>query len=149
LSVKRGEVIFIVGGNGSGKSTLAKLLTALYQRTSGEVQLNGEAVTVHNSDELRHCFSAIFANFFLFTDVLDEWAADQYPVFREVFYREILPEFKQAGKTVIAVSHDDHYFDAADRVYKLDCGVMDAFDNEVGGIFGERKKQGPQLMQVG
>jgi putative ATP-binding cassette transporter len=60
--------------------------------------------------------------------LLDEWAADQDPVFREVFYREILPEFKRAGKTVIAISHDDHYFDAADRIYKLDCGQIDAFD---------------------
>src|SRR5690606_13885892 len=47
--------------------------------------------------------------------VLDEWAADQDPHFRRVFYREILPMLKARGITVIAVTHDDHYFDAADR----------------------------------
>ncbi len=57
--------------------------------------------------------------------LLDEWAADQDPTFREVFYREILPELQNAGKTIIAISHDDHYFDVADRIYKLDCGQLE------------------------
>ena len=47
--------------------------------------------------------------------IFDEWAADQDPQFRRKFYREILPEMKRAGKTVIAVTHDDQYFDVADR----------------------------------
>ncbi|WP_428240815.1 cyclic peptide export ABC transporter [Gynuella sp.] len=59
--------------------------------------------------------------------LLDEWAADQDPVFREVFYREILPELKAAGKTVIAITHDDRYFDAADRLYKLEQGKIFEF----------------------
>ncbi len=57
--------------------------------------------------------------------LLDEWAADQDPTFREVFYRKILPELQNAGKTIIAISHDDHYFDVADRIYKLDCGQLE------------------------
>ncbi|CAH9067886.1 ABC transporter ATP-binding/permease protein YojI [Pseudoalteromonas holothuriae] len=60
--------------------------------------------------------------------LLDEWAADQDPVFREVFYREILPQLQRDGKTVIAISHDDHYFDVADRIYKLDYGQLIQFD---------------------
>jgi putative ATP-binding cassette transporter len=47
--------------------------------------------------------------------ILDEWAADQDPHFRKKFYREILPELKQKGLTIVAVTHDDRYFDAADR----------------------------------
>ena len=54
--------------------------------------------------------------------VLDEWASDQDPGFRRVFYREILPRLKQEGKTVIAVTHDDHYFDAADRRIHMEEG---------------------------
>lgn len=41
--------------------------------------------------------------------VFDEWALDQDPVFKEVFYNKLLPELKSRGKTVIAVSHDDGY----------------------------------------
>lgn len=54
--------------------------------------------------------------------VLDEWAADQDPQFRKKFYRELLPELKAKGKTLIVISHDDHYFDVADRLIKFDAG---------------------------
>lgn len=60
--------------------------------------------------------------------VLDEWAADQDPYFRKKFYREILPELKQRGTTIIAVTHDDHYFDVADRRLHLDTGKLTELD---------------------
>ncbi|UPG95102.1 cyclic peptide export ABC transporter [Luteibacter aegosomatissinici] len=54
----------------------------------------------------------------------DEWAADQDVLFRDYFYRTLLPELKKRGKTVIAISHDDRYFNVADRVVKLDAGQV-------------------------
>lgn len=54
--------------------------------------------------------------------VFDEWASDQDPVFKEVFYNRLLPELKSRGKTVIAVSHDDRYFTQCDRLIKLNYG---------------------------
>lgn len=54
--------------------------------------------------------------------IIDEFAADQDPQFREYFYETLLPELKEMGKTVIAVTHDDHYFHVADRVLKMDEG---------------------------
>jgi putative ATP-binding cassette transporter len=54
--------------------------------------------------------------------VFDEWAADQDPFFKEVFYYQILPELKRRGKTVLVISHDDRYFGVADRIMKLDYG---------------------------
>lgn len=54
--------------------------------------------------------------------VFDEWAADQDPAFRRIFYRELLPEFQRLGKTIVVISHDDRYFDAADRVVHLEKG---------------------------
>lgn len=56
--------------------------------------------------------------------LFDEVAADQDPAFREFFYREFLPELKAQGKTVLAVSHDDRYFDVADELIKLECGKI-------------------------
>lgn len=56
--------------------------------------------------------------------MLDEWAADQDPEFRKMFYQEILPEFKRKGYTVFAISHDDAYFDCADKIYSIENGVL-------------------------
>jgi putative pyoverdin transport system ATP-binding/permease protein len=56
--------------------------------------------------------------------LFDEWAADQDPSFKRIFYLEILPELKRRGKTVLVISHDDQYYDVADRVVKLDEGKV-------------------------
>ncbi|ETR66800.1 MAG: hypothetical protein OMM_05479 [Candidatus Magnetoglobus multicellularis str. Araruama] len=56
--------------------------------------------------------------------VFDEWAADQSPEFRDYFYYQLLPALKQKGKTVIAVTHDQQYFDIADRILELDYGCL-------------------------
>lgn len=58
--------------------------------------------------------------FYLF----DEWAADQDPVFKDVFYRKLLPQLKAKGKTVLVITHDDRYFHLADRFIKLDYGQI-------------------------
>jgi putative pyoverdin transport system ATP-binding/permease protein len=57
--------------------------------------------------------------------VFDEWASDQDPVFKELFYTQLLPELKQRGKTILVISHDDHYFHLADRKVKLDYGQLE------------------------
>ncbi|KAF3891328.1 MULTISPECIES: cyclic peptide export ABC transporter [Nostocales] len=57
--------------------------------------------------------------------LFDEWAADQDPVFKEVFYTELLPRLRDRGKTVIAITHDDRYFHVADRIIKLDYGQIE------------------------
>jgi putative ATP-binding cassette transporter len=56
--------------------------------------------------------------------VFDEWAADQDPQFKAVFYMQILPELKARGKTVFVITHDDRYYDCADRIIKLDEGKV-------------------------
>lgn len=197
LTLRRGEVVFLVGGNGSGKSTLARLLTGLYQPRSGEVLLDGEVVQSLQSpvaSNYQGLFASVFTDFYLFDQLigpegidadgadveywlgklhmqhkariaegriqdtklsqgqrkrlalllavlekrdillLDEWAADQDPLFRQLFYRELLPLLKASGKTVFAISHDDHYFDQADRLFKMDNGQLTE-------LTGEKRRQ--------
>ncbi|MFN6525687.1 cyclic peptide export ABC transporter [Nostoc sp. ChiSLP03a] len=57
--------------------------------------------------------------------LFDEWAADQDPVFKEIFYTQLLPELRSQGKTVLVISHDDRYFHLADRIIKLDYGKIE------------------------
>ena len=57
--------------------------------------------------------------------LFDEWASDQDPMFRDIFYKEILVNLKKRNKTVLVISHDDHYFHLADRIIKLDYGKIE------------------------
>jgi len=62
--------------------------------------------------------------------LFDEWAADQDPEYRKFFYRTLLPEMKKMGKIIIAITHDDHYFDVADQVLKMDQGKLKAYHQQ-------------------
>ena len=64
--------------------------------------------------------------------LFDEWAADQDPYFKEIFYLELLPELKARKKTVIVISHDDRYYDVADRILKIENGQL-RYDGDNGG----------------
>ncbi len=57
--------------------------------------------------------------------IFDEWASDQEPKFRELFYKQMLPELKRQNKIVIVITHDDRYFHLADHVIKLDYGKIE------------------------
>src|SRR4029079_247127 len=57
--------------------------------------------------------------------VFDEVAADQDPHFRTYFYEVMLADLKKAGKTVIAISHDDRFFHVADRVLRMEYGRLE------------------------
>ncbi|MBK5414380.1 cyclic peptide export ABC transporter [Pseudomonas sp. TH31] len=180
LSISQGEIVFIVGENGGGKTTLIKLLLGLYAPQGGEIILNGAPVVAENRDDYRQLFTTIFADYYLFDElvqgdqeipedadrylerleiahkvtirdgafsttdlstgqrkrlallnawleerpvlVFDEWAADQDPAFRRIFYTELLPELKYLGKTLIVISHDDRYFDVADQLVRMEAG---------------------------
>jgi putative ATP-binding cassette transporter len=183
VTLRPGELVFLVGGNGSGKTTFAKLLTGLYLPEAGEILLDGELVTDDRREHYRQHFAAVFSEFHLFdrllgmetpdldarartylsalhlahkvkvadgalstTDlsrgqrkrlalltayledrplyVFDEWAADQDPQFKEIFYHQLLPELKARGKAVLVISHDDRYFPVADRILRLEDGQL-------------------------
>ena len=180
LSIKQGDIVFVVGENGGGKTPLIKLLLGLYPPQQGEILFNGQPLAAEQLDDYRQLFTTIFADYYLFDDplpgdapvtadaakylerldiahkvgirdgaftttdlstgqrkrlalisawlderqllVFDEWAADQDPAFRRVFYTELLPELKQQGKTIIVISHDDRYFPVADQLVRMHGG---------------------------
>ncbi|MEW5917942.1 MAG: cyclic peptide export ABC transporter, partial [Gemmatimonadota bacterium] len=179
LSVRRGEVLFVIGGNGSGKSVLMRVLTGLYHHRAGEIRYNGCALTSGQRQAYREQFAAVFGDFHLFREwlgappdpirvqywlerldladktryangqfasvtlsagqrrrlallvalledrpilVLDEFGAEQDPAHKRMFYRELIPEMKARGATLVVVTHDDTYFGVADRVLKMEFG---------------------------
>ncbi|WP_168206255.1 ATP-binding cassette domain-containing protein [Labrenzia sp. PHM005] len=56
--------------------------------------------------------------------VLDEWSAEQDVHFRDRFYTEIVPMLAERGQTVIAITHDERYWGAADRILKFEQGQL-------------------------
>ena len=100
------------------------LLTKLHLQNKVKVQ-NGAFTTLALSQGQRKRLALVVAYlenrpFFIF----DEWAADQDPVFKEVFYRELLPELRAMGKAVLVISHDDRYFHLADRLVRMESGCL-------------------------
>lgn len=78
LTIKAGELLFIVGGNGSGKSTLLKLLVGLYYPLGGYLYLDDDEIDQTNYQNYRELFSIIFTDFHLFDKLyglrdIDEW----------------------------------------------------------------------------
>ncbi|HEX7774274.1 MAG TPA: cyclic peptide export ABC transporter, partial [Pyrinomonadaceae bacterium] len=58
--------------------------------------------------------------------VFDEWAADQDPLFKKIFYHQLLPELKSRNKTILVISHDEAYYHIADRVVRLNYGMLES-----------------------
>ena len=56
--------------------------------------------------------------------LFDEWAADQDPHFKAIFYLQLLPQLRARNKTVFVITHDDRYYTCADRLIKLDAGEI-------------------------
>lgn len=60
--------------------------------------------------------------------LFDEWAADQDPHFKQVFYAELLPMLKNAGRTALVITHDERYFGTADRLLRFEDGQLHELD---------------------
>ena len=56
--------------------------------------------------------------------VFDEWAADQDPQYKDIFYKTLLPDLRKRGKLVVVITHDDRYFHLGNQVIKLEAGKM-------------------------
>ncbi|HEY6483302.1 MAG TPA: ABC transporter ATP-binding protein [Steroidobacteraceae bacterium] len=63
LHLRPGESLALVGENGSGKTTLIKLLTRLYQPTSGRILLDGQDLSEWDPQVLRQRIGVIFQDF--------------------------------------------------------------------------------------
>jgi ABC-type multidrug transport system fused ATPase/permease subunit len=72
LSIKAGQLVVVVGANGSGKSTLVKLLTRLYDSSSGEILLDGRDISDYQISDLRQATATLTQEHTLFPFSLAE-----------------------------------------------------------------------------
>ena len=68
LTVKKREVVSIIGGSGSGKSTLLRCINCLEKKDGGEIAINGKIITGSEADknQLRQKVGMVFQRFNLF-----------------------------------------------------------------------------------
>ncbi|KAJ7237733.1 P-loop containing nucleoside triphosphate hydrolase protein [Mycena haematopus] len=59
LSIKPGQLVVVVGSNGSGKSTIVKLLTRLYDATSGSITVDGADIQAYRLADLRQATATL------------------------------------------------------------------------------------------
>jgi ATP-binding cassette subfamily B protein len=72
FQLKPGKITALVGENGSGKTTLIKLLTRLYDPTSGRVTLDGQDIREMDPQRYRQLFSAIFQDYAVYPETVAE-----------------------------------------------------------------------------
>lgn len=63
FSLEPGERIALVGENGQGKTTIVKLITRLYDVTSGQILLDGVDLRDYDLESLWKCIGVIFQDF--------------------------------------------------------------------------------------
>ena len=56
--------------------------------------------------------------------VLDEWTAEQDPYFKNYFYEVLIPFFKKSGKTIVAITHDNKFFEWGERHVEFEFGAI-------------------------
>jgi putative pyoverdin transport system ATP-binding/permease protein len=70
LALRPGELVILAGGNGSGKTTLVKLISGLYTPESGILRLDGRVLHDEDRESYRQLFSVVFADGYVFPDLL-------------------------------------------------------------------------------
>ncbi len=64
MTIRRGEILALVGENGAGKSTLIKILAGAYRKDKGDIHFNGEAIDIRNPHHAQQIgISTIFQEF--------------------------------------------------------------------------------------
>lgn len=106
----------LLGYEQSPAADRERLLREMQLDRHVQVNADGEFSTTQLSQGQRKRLALVAA---LLEDkpvcVFDEWAADQDPGFRRLFYERILPGLRDRGKLVLAISHDEAYYHLADR----------------------------------
>jgi len=107
LSVKKSEVIAIVGMSGSGKTTLVDLLYRFFDATSGSILIDGKLIQDYKIASLRKQLSLVTQETFLFNDTI--WNNIAFGCEKEVTREEILEVGRAAHVDDFASNLDEGY----------------------------------------
>ena len=69
LTVRRGEILAVLGENGSGKTTLMNMIAGIYHPDEGEIYVNGQPVTISSPRDAFRCGIGMVHQHFKLVDV--------------------------------------------------------------------------------
>ncbi len=120
LSVKRGEMVALVGASGSGKSTLADLIPRFYDVDSGDILIDGNPIKSYKIKSLRSRMGIVSQESILFNDTIFNNIAFGKP---ETTYEEVIAAAKIANAHEF-IDQMEHGYDSivGDRGAKLSGG---------------------------
>lgn len=135
FTVKKSEVVSVIGSSGSGKSTMLRCINLLEMPTSGEILVNGESVFDGNINEHRKDVGMVFQSFNLFNNmsVIDNCMIGQLKVLKrskdealEIAHRNLIKvgmdEFANKPSTQLSGGQKQRV--AIARALCMDCKVM-------------------------
>lgn len=121
LTIKKGESIAIVGENGAGKTTLIKLITKLFDASSGRILINGINIDLYDKKSIYKRISALFQDYFLMPTTLINNLDDKH-------------QDRSKAKTLIDEMDLSNRFNSLEN--GLDTDLINIEDNKVEGFSG-------------
>lgn len=162
FSVRRGEVVAIVGATGSGKSTLVQLIPRLYEIQKGEIRIDGIPIRALTQRSLRDQIAFVPQKPFLFFDTVAENIAFGRSFSKEEIeeaakkayaheFIELLPQkydtvLAEMGKT-LSGGQQQRLAIARALVKKAPILIMDEATSSLDAISENRIKQAIQTLQ--
>lgn len=123
LTIKRGEVVTLIGPSGGGKSTMLRCINALEKPTSGKMIVNGEDITAKGADlrQLRTGVGMVFQHFNLFP------------------HMTVMENMTYAPMKVLGLSKDEAVTRAMDLLAKV--GLTEKVDQFPGKLSGGQQQR--------
>jgi ABC-type multidrug transport system fused ATPase/permease subunit len=137
MSIKSGQLVVIVGANGSGKSTLVRILSRLYDPTSGQVLIDGHSSSDYRVNDLRRATVILSQDTSIYPLSLAENIGLGYPAFSS--NKDMIMEAAKEGGAMDLVEKFNKGIDTVlDPLTRV--AALNLYRNKAHPLYGEMEK---------
>lgn len=161
FTIRKGEMVAIVGATGAGKSTIAQLIPRLWEISRGTIAIDGQPIDCYTQKSLRKLMAFVPQKSFLFLDSVAQNIAGGLPFTLDELKRaavkaeadEFISKLPQGYETVLAEGGKDLSGGQQQRIAiaralfrKVPILIMDEATSSLDGISEEKIKKAIQLL---